>query len=160
MTQQYGRAGPSTSPPSYSQESSTWQNDGILLDPSGPPCLPPGWQEFRDENNRRVFFHKESQKMECNIDDLFKKEPPMMHYDRNRRQMAPDAAGIRPAPASPHTSTPAHRQKKTSSHSTARKGTPRPDAPKSSYLVTSSPLIIRVPGVVDLVSTATEDEDD
>jgi len=80
--------------------------------------------------------------MEWNIDDLFKKEPPMLHY-----------AGIRPS--SRRTSTP-RRQKKKS---------PRPDDPKSSNaLPPPPPLITRVVrGVVDLVSsaedTATQDED-
>ena len=94
--------------------------------------------------------------MECNFNNLFKKEPPM-----NRRQMAPAAAGIsRPALASSRhsSSTPRRQEKRTS------KETPRPDVARSSPLVTSPPIITRVPGVVDLVSsageTATQDEDD
>jgi len=86
--------------------------------------------------------------MEWNIDDLFKKEPPMLHY-----------AGIRPS--SRRTSTPRRQKKKSPRPDDPKSSTsPRPDDPRSSSaLLTSPPIITRVVrGVVDLVSSDDDEE--
>jgi hypothetical protein len=102
--------------------------------------LPPGWQAYRGEDHKVVYFHKATGTFEASLDVMFQEKSPIT------------------PPAAAHITPDAARNKKTPPC-----GPPptRPDAAKSCSVVdvaASSPTrkkitIIQVPGVTDLMNS-------
>jgi hypothetical protein len=170
MTQQFytdtgDPAPPFTPPPRPSSNYAASQLSTGTSQDDDPP-LPPGWEAYRSEDNRPVYFHKATQQIENNLHDLFKKKPPpastTIQEEPNRRQSAPGARIMPPADFKFKGATP-HPKKET--RRPPKSEQPRPDAASSSCIIvlpTISPskIITRVPGVVDLLSTTEDDEDE
>jgi hypothetical protein len=56
-----------------------------------PASLPPGWQAFRDESNRTVYFNKATGILESCLQDLFKKPKSSKKRQRKLAPLPPPA---------------------------------------------------------------------
>jgi hypothetical protein len=153
MTQAY--ADDTTHPPTTNENQ----------DPN-PVVLPPGWQAYRGDDEKVVYFHKATGKFEGSLDDLLlKKKKPELTTGRWRSApsahsiITPDAARKTPPRSSTDTDDSAPR-----TGSTPRTESPRPDAANSrSSIIITSPIrkitITRVPGVVDLLTSGSSENE-
>jgi hypothetical protein len=140
---------PRSSPPFFDEATANDEN----ADPTSG--VPPGWQTFRDEQDRLVYFNRSTGKMESSLDDLFKK--PRSSEKRKKENGITSSDDSPPgqsgnfweddgrvwSPRAPGPKRP-------------RQQSPRPDAAVSSgvpFIVTPRERVTRVPGVVDLVSS-------
>jgi hypothetical protein len=99
------------------------------VDPAS--LVPPGWQAFRDESNRTVYFNKATGVLESCLQDLFKKPKSSEKRQRKLAPLSPPA----PHPDVAHSST----------------------SIVASYIVTPGDRVIRSDGeVVDLISSEEE----
>jgi hypothetical protein len=110
----------------FSQQPAYYDDENAHHNSNSNSVLPSGWEPFRDDRNRVVYFNKSTGKMESNFEDLFKKTRSFSSPPRAPRH-SPNNILPRPDIAK-SCSTP--------------------------FIVTPGNAVTRVPGVIDLLSSS------
>jgi hypothetical protein len=123
--------------------------------------VPPGWEAFRDERNRLVYFNRSTGKMETSLEDLFKKP-----RSSEKRKTPPttnssdEDVDYPPNHLAPHFLNNGRVWSPSARPPNRPRQSPRPDEVESGgvppFIVTPRERVTRVPGVVDLVSSGEE----